>query len=226
MGGLLAITGAACALLAAPTISLETPAVRISDIMTLDCVASEHRARVGAIALTSAVNTEVRLTRAAIVNLVRRNVPILAPALNGAANEIMRLNAPALVASLTTTSCVRFNHPVERGQIITAEHVSIAPCDAPVSGITVYDRRASVTRARRDISVGTHARRFVLSPAPVSDARAPLTLSVVLSPVRIERRVESLEPVHDGSRAFVRDEDGLVFPTPTSALSPADSGAP
>ncbi len=208
-----------CALTQAPAIALETPLLRVRDVVSLDCLSEARRRRVEdlAIALIEANDARV-LSRQALANLVRRRAPELhAVTFSGAREEMVRIEGPriddARPGEAAQGSCFAAAAPIAEGAAIAAADLERAPCLAPVRTSVRYDRLNGIMRATRDIARGDAL--GPLPPAPVAIAERGEAMSLVtrMGPVMIERSVETVQPSRGGS-VFVRDRDGHVFAAP------------
>jgi hypothetical protein len=76
-----------CALLGGDAVTLEGHAIRVADVVALECLAPALRHEIGSveIARLAPATSSYRLSREAIATLVRRRVPLLSALdLNGA----------------------------------------------------------------------------------------------------------------------------------------------
>jgi hypothetical protein len=84
-----------------------------------------------------------------------------------------------------------------------------------------YQRLHGVLRAAADIPQGSYLGRLAL-PEAYPDAGEERQFTVAIGPVRVQRRVELMQPAPAGAAAFVRDETGEVFAAPLDLLLPSD----
>lgn len=213
-GASLLAAGAVCALIDASAVNLAGADVRLAEIASLDCIAHEHRKRIGDLSIAT-MTGERALTRSALATLVRRRVPALANIdLGGDADASIQLRPPR--QAVAHQSCYAARRPIELGAAISAEHLEQAACATRArTGLVRYDRAAGVARATQPIIAGDHLGRMMASP-PAAEAGDELTLTVALGPVTIQRTVQAVQTSRGGA-VFVRDADGRVFP---ARLSP------
>lgn len=211
---------AACTLTGADAIEIDSPALLVRDVVSLDCLAEHARGPIGAleIARLNGVAAQV-LTRTTIAALVRRRAPAMVDVdLGGDGRSAIRISPPRRTAAPSLhPPCYIAARAIDVGDIIVADAITAAPCatHSPPRALD-YDRRYRVMRARRVIGSGEYLGAVVSPPRFAADAGEELTLVARVGPVEIRRRVEAVAP-STGARVFVRGEDGDIFTVPSAA---------
>jgi hypothetical protein len=216
----LIISAAACVLTSAPAVDATADGrLLIADVTSLDCIAPDRRAEIGALAIARLDGVATSLTRQALANLVRRRAPALTVALGGADNDAIAIRRERRTAAAAQALCAQALVSISTGEPISTANVATAACaaSAPTSEALHYDRAANVTRARAPIAAGDDLGRLMVSPPLAADQGERLSLEVRLGAALIERTVEALQP-STGGAVFVRDGDGQVFSAPLIAL--------
>jgi hypothetical protein len=210
------IAGAACALTNAQSVDLPGAEVRVSDVVSLECVTPSHRRGIGELAIASA-NRDSEVTRLALAALVRRRVPALGVNLGGDPAATIRLRAPHR-APVGAFECYSARRAISAGEAISADDVERAPCSADVSvrAPVRYEAMHGLMRAAEDIAAGQLLGRMMGPPHPITETGRQMTLTIAIGPVTIERSVETVQPSRGGA-IFVRNEDGHVFSAPMNA---------
>jgi hypothetical protein len=212
-------SGMQCTMTPDDGVRIADRAVRIGDVVSLDCVESDARKRISGltIAVLPPGGAKVELERAAIKSLVNRRVPGLALLAEPTDAQTFVISRELRPPQLPVTGCHRAARTIEAGEIVVAEYLRNAPCDDRAShGLLAFDRNYRVARASRDIAAGEFIGRYA-APASAYDALQPVTVTVAIGPVRIERQAELVRPAVAGEQAFVRDSNGSVFAVPLQA---------
>ncbi len=116
-------------------------------------------------------------------------------------------------------ACVKVVGAAPTDGVVSFRNVVAAPCAAGALDGLWFDRASGVMRARRALAPGEIVRS---PPASALAAIAPgdsLVIEARVGPVRVQRRVEALQPARQGEGLFVRTADGAVvsIPAPTEA---------
>ena len=155
--------------------------------------------------------TETVLKRAAIANLTARRVPALKNIAADESNGTIKITFADRKSSQAKT-CFLFSRPVAAGTIIRSEDLMPANCDerSSVEGLK-YDRGSGFVRAKSNRPVGSYAGRITVPKSRFADIGDPLTLSVFVGNVQIERTVWAMQPANRAERIFVKDRDGNLL---------------
>ena len=214
-GSTLLIAGAVCALTNAQSVDLSGADLRVSDVMSLECVASSHRREIGELAIASA-NRESEVTRLALAALVRRRVPALAELeLSDDSAATVRVRPPRRAPALAF-ECYGARRAIGADEAISTDDVERAPCSPRARAPVRYEPMHGLMRATEDIAAGELLGRMMAPPPPITEAGREMTLRIAIGPVMIERSVETVQPSRGGA-IFVRDQDGHVFSAPMNA---------
>jgi hypothetical protein len=213
------VAGATCAITDEHTVELGAAQVELADVASLDCIASSYRDQTGRMQIAS-LSGEREITRAALAALIRRRVPALSAVdPGGNPNALLRLRPPRAEPAPASINCYIARRALGAGEAITAADVEPAPCGAEAPSRRVrYERRDGVVRAAAGIAAGDQLGRMTAPAASITEAGEPLTLSVAVGPVVIERSVEAVQ-TSTGGAIFVRDPDGHVFSAPLAVES-------
>ncbi|QNA82923.1 hypothetical protein G4G27_02025 [Sphingomonas sp. So64.6b] len=197
-------------LFAAPRIEVANGIVRVGDVVDLLAIPTARRPgffrRV--IARLPSDRTPVTMSRAALMLLVHRAVPALAPSAGGRGPVTLYTRRSSDAA--LRRDCMMTTAAVAQGVALTADVVGPIACRNGGSAAALFDRQANVARATRDLAVGAYLGRIMVSGAPLIRKGASLNLVSTVGPVRIDRVVTALQDGR-GKRVFVRDQDGHVF---------------
>ncbi|WP_135212647.1 flagella basal body P-ring formation protein FlgA [Vitreimonas flagellata] len=202
-------------------IALDTPAVRLSDVVALECVEESARDDMGAHALLDlSERSEIRLSRGAIAALARRRVPLLRFDQHQQGDVRLRFNDQRL-ADAAPASCLRVLSPLDADTILASHMVAPAACDdvmaeAPI----VRDAASGFARTREALQSGAIIPHTLVAPTARTRKGDRLTLVIGAGPVTITRPVEALQDASPGESLFVRDADGEIFSMPLGESAP------
>lgn len=195
-------------LVPAAEVEVEDRVVRLADVIRLDALDPEARARLGPriVALLPAGRTGATLSRRALADLVRRGAGVAVAAGDGEEITLrLRRHAPG-------ESCFALARPIPRGVALAAGDVAPTACRSGDRAARVrLDRAGGTVRAAEDLAEGAYLGPLTLPRPPAVRPGETVTLSSIAGPVRIDRSATALQPGRAGGRIFVRTEDGAVL---------------
>lgn len=202
------VEASACTMAPAGDIYLSSPNVRVDDLVDLACVARPERARVGALVLAELQPGRTRaLSRDALVNLVRRRVPMLS-GLQGDSAQIV-LISPA--ARTPTRMCAFASRPLAQDAPIAENDVERRRCETPNEVLVRYDATSGLTRTLAAVEDGENLGQVAPLPSRVLPRGAVVEITIRSGPVAIQRRVRAAQDAASGERVFVASENGETF---------------
>lgn len=212
--------GATCALKPADSIVTANHQIKIGDVVELDCIVEKDRTRIAdlAIAALPKGQSEVELDRSVVKALLRRRVPRLDFPAGPDDSDAIAFKSFAADHSPVVPTCQQARRAIPAGKIVVADDLEEIDCTAhaPIAAALTLDRTYRVVRAVRHISPGDVIGRLV-PPHMAYEISEPVSLSIRVGQVRIERTVETAQPGVAGRDIFVKDSDGAVFAVPTLA---------
>ena len=129
----------------------------------------------------------------------------------GGINLVIAALAGAMVGAPSTHRCVEVVHPLAGGAFPVEMDLAPAICPAVVETPFWFDPAAGVVRAQRDIA----AHQVVAAPPYDMLARHrpgdPITVEVLIGPVRVQRDVVVVRPTRAKRPLLVRGTDGTTF---------------
>jgi hypothetical protein len=209
--------GGLCSLTGAEAVDLQDRAVRLRDVVELDCAPADARETIGSLVIGAlrAGSSQVALQHADIADLVRRRAPGLALEPAGDPERVVLLRAGEIpIDAARDTACFALSRGVQAGAALSADDLVPVSCANHPSRALYYEATHGVVRAASDLAEGSYVGRLLVSEHAFPDAGDRLVLSVSVGPVQIDRQVEAVQPGPDGGKIFVRDEAGSVFPVP------------
>ncbi|MFT3727132.1 MAG: hypothetical protein QM759_04845 [Terricaulis sp.] len=208
---------AVCSIVSADAVNVADAHLRIADIAHLDCIATQEHHRIGVLAIATIPQGQRQFTRRALRALIGRRAPELATiALGGGGDAIVVRRARQAPAA---PACFRTTRAIAAHAAINTDAIALTPCEATPSPGLDYDHVSGRLSAGGDIAQGGYLGRLDAAPA-APDIGAPLTLNIVVGPVRVQRQVTALQSGARSQRIFVRDEDGQVFRVPLGERRP------
>ncbi len=220
---LAALAAGVCALSPLEAITLDTPDVRISDVVVLDCVAPAERAPLGALVIARAPShaREIDIDRAALTRLVSRRAPSLGPRVAAASGSI-QLRFPVRSEIEIERPCYAAARALRPGEAVRASDLLASECPAERTPSLRYDPRDGLVRAARTIAAGE--RLGVVAPlaAELVEQGDTLTLVSRSGPVIVEREVRAAQSARAGEAIFVRDNEGRIFSAPFPRAAAGD----
>lgn len=209
------VTGV-CALSPLEAIDLNAAEVRVRDVIILDCIAPERRARIGEliVARSASHERELQLDRRALLALVRRRAPGLGEILAPTASGSIRLRFRGVSAAAPEPRCFAAARSLGPSRALRSSDLVDDDCVDGRPTSLRYDRRDGIVRTTRPIEAGEPLGPLASLPTDVVEQGAPLILVSRSGPVVIEREVRAAQPARTGDALFVRDREGQLFSAP------------
>ncbi|WP_294288231.1 hypothetical protein [uncultured Sphingomonas sp.] len=191
------------------------PAVTVStrDLRVRDLVRGASAATADLVVLRigdRAVPT--RLPAETVVALLRRRVPGLHVA--STRGDVTIWYRPLAPTNAMAGTCATAARDLPVGTPLSSDDVIRVPCSGAGSGALRYDARNRLNVVRAPVAAGDYLGAVNVPARQAVAAGTALTLRATVGPVRIERRVTTLQPGRSGGRVFVRDDGGAVTSMP------------
>lgn len=211
-----ALATGVCALSPLDAIDLDAGEVRVRDVITLDCIAPERRARMGELIVAQRPShvRELELDRGALLALVRRRAPGLGEVLTVGASGSIRLRFPSASTARPEPRCFAAARSLGPGHALRAPDLVAGDCANGQPTPLRYDRRHGIVRTARAIEAGELLGPLAPLPGDVVEQGAALTLVSRSGPIVIEREVRAAQAARTGGALFVRDREGRLFSAP------------
>lgn len=180
------------------------------------------------VAVAPAGRRRLVLSASLLRQRLRGQIPALAPWLvedgpadGREASILVDFTAPPPAVTVAR-SCVVIQRSVPEGAALTAADVQPIACAVPPRNLIRYDSRIRAVRALMDLQAGDE----VAAPPPSSlatlQAGRTITIAARFGPVKVERQVQSLQPVFQGRGTFARAEDGRIFAVSAEEIETGD----
>jgi hypothetical protein len=217
-----AFAAPASPMLFAPTIAVTDRVVALGQLADLSVLPAPLREQVQGLTVLKLRRDRVgmRIPVAALNRRIGGLAPALKPWLPASEGELEVRYAGPSRSTAALAPCVRVAEEVPVDGVPTAKSFLAAPCLGAVSPALWFDRRTGVLRAARALKLGeilqAPARDIVASVAPGQS----LLIEATVGPVRVQRRVEAIQPARPGQRLFARTTDGAVLSIPFPEETP------
>ncbi|WP_371395866.1 hypothetical protein [Fretibacter rubidus] len=201
------------------TLDLDRNDVRVKDVVDMRSLSPTLASRISdkAIATRTGSQAVIKLTRSDIADLVRKRVPVLSDIKTSEPDDFISIHFPKIEKNISdrTFSCYELMGFVPEGTALTRENLRPVSCDAKREKIALrYDKPTRLVRTIANANAGQYLGRVSVPKTMFADKGDPLTLQVIIGPVKIEKKVWALQPAHAADKIFVKDREGTVLRVP------------
>ena len=204
-------------LIEAGEIEIKNGVLHIADVVEFGEKNTASKDLVGALILETlkTTNTGQSYTAAELQALIRKRVPGLdvADTLQNPERHIkIKVSSVKNTKRKVSAPCYSAAHAILPGGPITVKNTLPSPCAEHLDSSPIYyDRSASVLRARENISVGQPLGPITPANERFVDQGSQLSYKIQIGPVRVERKVTSLQSGYLGEPIFAQTEDGTIL---------------
>lgn len=158
-------------------------------------------------------HTSLFLDEATVLDLVRRQAPLLSLTPRRRSAVLVALDSVEMIDPPSSGTCFELAAPISASDFIEYDDVIETRCD-PDRGVAhglTFDRSVGATRTMRPLATSTYLGPLWIAEDAVIPDATQVQLRIASGPVVVTRQARTLQPSRLGDRVFVENSDGSVI---------------